>query len=127
MNFILLNFIILYFFFQCSNIFINAVSEFFQVGQVTELTNEIMYKLLKAIEKDPKTNQRQLSAELNVCLGRINLFINELLEKGLITTEKTPKNNSQSLPISPDSSRHYRKNSRSQTLPNRPERTQNQH
>ena len=50
-----------------------------------------MYKLLKAIEKDPKTNQRQLSAELNVCLGRTNLFINELLEKGLITTEETPK------------------------------------
>lgn len=49
-----------------------------------------MYKLLKAIEKDPKTNQRQLSAELNVCLGRVNLFINELQEKGLITTEKTP-------------------------------------
>lgn len=55
------------------------------------MTNEIMYKLLKAIEKDSKTNQRQLSAELNVCLGRINLFINELLEQGLITTEKTPK------------------------------------
>ena len=54
------------------------------------MTNEIMYKLLKAIEKDPNTNQRQLSAELNVCLGRVNLFINELLEKGLITTEKTP-------------------------------------
>lgn len=54
------------------------------------MTNEIMYKLLKAIEKEPKTNQRQLFAELNVCLGRINLFINELLEKGLITTEKTP-------------------------------------
>lgn len=55
------------------------------------MTNEIMYKLLKAIEKDPKTNQRQLSAELDICLGRINLFINELLEQGLITTEKTPK------------------------------------
>lgn len=32
------------------------------------MTNEIMYKLLKAIEKDPKTNQRQLSAELMFAL-----------------------------------------------------------
>ena len=49
-----------------------------------------MYKLLKAIEKDPRTNQRQPSAEQNVCFGRDNLFINELLKKGFITTEKTP-------------------------------------
>ncbi len=36
--------------------------------QVTEMKNEIMYKLLKAIEKDPKANQRQPSAELVVIL-----------------------------------------------------------
>ena len=56
------------------------------------MTNEVMYKLLKAIEKEAKTNQRQLAVELDVSLGRVNFFINELLEKGLITTEGTTTN-----------------------------------
>lgn len=91
------------------------------------MTNEIMYKLLKAIEKDPKTNQRQLSAELNVCLGRVNLFINELLEKGLITIEKTPATIRRACLYYLTSAGIAEKNSLCQALSDRPERTQNQH
>lgn len=44
------------------------------------MTDEVTYRLLKAIEKNPKTNQRQLADEMDVSLGRLNFFINELLE-----------------------------------------------
>ena len=56
------------------------------------MTNEIMYKLLKAIEKQPKTNQRQLATSINVSLGQLNYLINELIEKGYIITEETKTN-----------------------------------
>ncbi len=56
------------------------------------MTDEVMYKLLKAIEKEPKTNQRRLSVVLNISLGKVNSIINELLSKGLIITEETTTN-----------------------------------
>ena len=57
------------------------------------MTDEVMYKLLKAIETEAKTNKRQLAGEQEVVgLRRVNFFINDLLEKGLITTEGTTTN-----------------------------------
>lgn len=56
------------------------------------MTDEIMYKLLKAIEKEPKTNQRKLAVELDVSLGRLNFIINDLLKKGIVITEETKTN-----------------------------------
>ena len=61
------------------------------MGEKT-MTDEVTYRLLKAIEKNPKTNQRQLADEMDVSLGRLNFFINELLEKGYITTEESTTN-----------------------------------
>lgn len=56
------------------------------------MTDEFKYKLLKAIEQKPKTNQRQLAASISVSLGQLNYLINELLEGGYIITEETTTN-----------------------------------
>ena len=63
------------------------------------MTDEITYRLLKAIEKNPKTNRRQLADEMDVSLGRLNFFINELLEKGYITTEESTTKGGRRRPI----------------------------
>lgn len=48
------------------------------------LTDEIRYKLLKAIEEDPSLSQRELAARLGVSLGKTNYCIKALIKKGLI-------------------------------------------
>jgi len=48
------------------------------------MQDEITYKLLKAIEKNPEMSQRELSRELGVSLGKTNYCIKALIKKGLI-------------------------------------------
>ncbi len=50
------------------------------------LTDEIRYKLLKAIEENPSLSQRELAAQLGVSLGKTNYCIKALIKKGLIKT-----------------------------------------
>ena len=56
------------------------------------LSDEVIYKLLKNIEKSPKTNQRKLAGELGVSLGHINLLLNEIIEKGWVEVSESTTN-----------------------------------
>ena len=56
------------------------------------MTDEVIYKLLKNIEKSPKTNQRKLAGELGVSLGHINLLLNEIIEKGWVEVSESTTN-----------------------------------
>ena len=42
------------------------------------------YQILKSLEQDPHSTQRQLSNDLGVSLGKVNYCIKSLVEKGLI-------------------------------------------
>ena len=48
------------------------------------LTDELRYKLLKALEQNPKLSQRALAKELGISLGKVNYCVNALLEVGWI-------------------------------------------
>ena len=54
--------------------------------------DEIVYKLLKSIEKCPKTNQRKLASELGIGLGSVNGFLNDIIDKGLVVVSETTTN-----------------------------------
>ncbi len=54
--------------------------------------DEIVYKLLKSIEKSPKTNQRKLANELGISLGSVNYFLNDIIDKGLVSVSETTTN-----------------------------------
>ena len=54
--------------------------------------DEIVYKLLKSIEKCPKTNQRKLASELGISLGSVNYFLNDIIDKGFVSVSETTTN-----------------------------------
>ena len=48
------------------------------------LTDEYRYKILRQLEANPETTQRELANVLGISLGRANYCIQALIEKGLI-------------------------------------------
>ena len=46
--------------------------------------NQQEFNLLRKISKKPNANQRELAAEMNVSLGKINYVLKALKNKGLI-------------------------------------------
>lgn len=48
------------------------------------MEDEIHYKLLKALEKNPGVTQRELAASLGVSLGKANYCLRALMEKGWV-------------------------------------------
>ena len=48
------------------------------------LTDEYRYKILKQLEANPETTQRELANGLGISLGRANYCIQALIEKGFI-------------------------------------------
>jgi EPS-associated MarR family transcriptional regulator len=48
------------------------------------VSDEVHYRLLKAIEEQPHATQRELAEKLGVSLGKANYCIRFLLEKGWI-------------------------------------------
>ena len=48
------------------------------------LSDEYRYRILKLLEADPQTSQRQLAQELGISLGRANYCVQALIEKGLV-------------------------------------------
>ncbi len=48
------------------------------------MTDELQHKIFKIIEKKPATNQRDLSVELGISLGKVNYCIRALCEKGWV-------------------------------------------
>ncbi|HNX77632.1 MAG TPA: MarR family EPS-associated transcriptional regulator [Candidatus Rifleibacterium sp.] len=51
------------------------------------MNDEITYKLFKALEEHPATNQRHLAASLEMSLGKLNYCLKALLDKGLVKAE----------------------------------------
>jgi EPS-associated MarR family transcriptional regulator len=48
------------------------------------LTDEYRYKILRKLEIEPETSQRELARELGISLGKANFCLNALIEKGLV-------------------------------------------
>ncbi len=48
------------------------------------LSDEIRYKLLKKLETNPDTSQRELAEEMGVSLGKINYCLKALIGKGWV-------------------------------------------
>jgi EPS-associated MarR family transcriptional regulator len=55
--------------------------------------DETTYKLFKAIEANPNTNQRQLAGELEMSLGKLNYCLRALFKKGLVKAENFIESN----------------------------------
>lgn len=56
------------------------------------LDDENRYKILKRLENQPETSQRELAKELGVSVGKVNYCINALIEKGLIKVNNFQNN-----------------------------------
>lgn len=50
-------------------------------------------KILRKISKDPYSNQRDLSKDLKLSLGKINFIIKSLKKKGLVKIKNFKKSN----------------------------------
>ena len=48
------------------------------------LTDEMRYKLLRLLEANPGTSQRELARELGISLGKTNYCLQALVRKGLV-------------------------------------------
>ena len=54
--------------------------------------NQIIFNVLRKLEKNPSITQRELSNKLGISLGRINYCLKELRNKGLIKISNFRKN-----------------------------------
>ena len=48
------------------------------------LSDEIRYRILRELERDPKISQRALADSLGVSVGKTNYCLRALVEKGLV-------------------------------------------
>ena len=48
------------------------------------LTDEMRYKLMRLLEANPGTSQRELARELGISLGKTNYCLQALVRKGLV-------------------------------------------
>jgi EPS-associated MarR family transcriptional regulator len=51
------------------------------------LNDEIHYRILRELERDPQLSQRQLADSLGVSVGKTNYCVRALVEKGLLKVE----------------------------------------
>ena len=51
------------------------------------LTDELRYKLLKALEQNPNLSQRAMAKELGISLGKVNFCLNALLDVGWVKAQ----------------------------------------
>ena len=51
------------------------------------LNDEIHYRILRELERDPQLSQRELADSLGVSLGKTNYCVRALVEKGLLKVE----------------------------------------
>ena len=54
------------------------------MANVDNSTEEIKFKLLKILEKNPDMTQRELAKELGISLGSVNYCLKALIHKGFI-------------------------------------------
>ena len=57
------------------------------------MKNDIEYKILKVLERNPKMTQRQLAQEIGVSLGQTHYVIRALIERGMIKLENFTNSN----------------------------------
>jgi len=50
------------------------------------------HNILRKLDKNPETSQRELAAELNISLGKLNYCLKELKKKGLLKIQNFKKN-----------------------------------
>ncbi|MBJ54313.1 MAG: MarR family EPS-associated transcriptional regulator [Gammaproteobacteria bacterium] len=55
------------------------------------LTDDARYKILKKLEANPATSQRELAEELGMSLGKINYCLQALIDKGLVKAKNFSK------------------------------------
>jgi len=65
-----------------SSIFERYISS--KIEQVMSNNNQDQFNVLRKINKNPKSTQRQLAEELGFSLGKLNYCLKALKEKGLI-------------------------------------------
>ena len=51
------------------------------------LTDEIRYRILRELEREPQLSQRELAESLGVSIGKTNYCLKALVEKGLVKVE----------------------------------------
>jgi EPS-associated MarR family transcriptional regulator len=51
---------------------------------IAMLTDEMRYKLMRLLEANPGTSQRELARELGISLGKTNYCLQALVRKGLV-------------------------------------------
>jgi len=51
------------------------------------MTEETSYKLIKILEANPETSQRELAREMGISLGKVNYCLKGLMEKGIIKAQ----------------------------------------
>jgi EPS-associated MarR family transcriptional regulator len=56
------------------------------------LTDEYRYKLLRLLEANPQTSQRDLAQALGISVGRVNYCLNALIEKGHLKAQNFKNN-----------------------------------
>ena len=59
---------------------------------MNENNNENNFKVLRGIENNPNSSQRELAGELGFSLGKLNYCLNALKEKGLIKIKNFKSN-----------------------------------
>jgi len=59
----------------------------------TKMQDEIRYKLLNLLDKNPEATQRELADQLGMSLGKINYCIAALIDKGHIKVRNFTNNN----------------------------------
>ena len=60
--------------------------------KVNEKVNEDNFNVLRKIEKNPETSQRELANHLGFSLGKLNYCLKELKTKGLVKIRNFRKN-----------------------------------
>ena len=51
------------------------------------LTDEIRYRILRELEREPQLSQRELAESLGVSVGKTNFCIRALVDKGLVKVQ----------------------------------------
>ncbi len=52
------------------------------------IEQEIKYKILRLLDKDPNLTQRQMAKEMGLSLGKFNYCLKELVKKGVVKIER---------------------------------------
>lgn len=60
------------------------------------INDELKYRLLKLLEKDPNMSQRAISREMDISLGKVNYCLRALIDKGMIKARNFYKHKNKS-------------------------------